>query len=56
MVEVIDSFGHKDSKLTINHEAIFDVSEGAVFINIDNKKKLKKFVYKPSLIQILFYD
>lgn len=56
LIEVTDSSGLSQKKITINHEASFDVKEGIIAINIEGKKKLKKQVYLPSIIQVLYND
>lgn len=42
-------------KLTINQEATFDVPEGYVEVEI-GKKKIRKFVSRPSMLQIYYQE
>lgn len=42
-------------KLTINQEAIFDVPEGYIEVEI-GKKKIRKFVSRPSMLQIYYQE
>jgi hypothetical protein len=41
------------SKETINDEAIFDVQDGYVTVEI-GKKKIRKFINRPSILQIYY--
>lgn len=55
-IEVTDQTGMPQKKLTIDHTTTFDVQEGFVNIVIEGKKKIKKIISKPSMLQVLFYD
>jgi len=55
-IEVTDSTNIAQKKLTIGHEAIFEVTEGFVTILIEGKKKIRKYIAKPSILQVLFND
>ena len=43
------------TKETINHETTFDVEPGFITVEI-GKKKIKKFITRPSILQIYYSD
>lgn len=54
IIEVRDSLGLPQRLITEKHRATFNVQEGFVTITIEDKKTLKKYIVRDSIIQILY--
>jgi hypothetical protein len=55
-VEVIDSTGIPERKVTVEGSANFSVREGEVTVIVEEKRKLRKFIYRNSHLQIFYHE
>lgn len=54
IIEVRDSLGLPQRLVTEKHKATFTVQEGFVTITIEDKKTLRKYIARDSIVQVLY--